>query len=433
MNLPPGPRGIQVFTALDDWRKNGLVALERLAQQYGDIPCVKFPGHRLYMLNHPDYIRRVLIENRDNYLRSEGSQRERRFFGNSMQVTNGQEAQRLRRIIGPIFQHSLMARDYCKVVVDLTRSMVDSWTTFPSAALIDELMQSALKASVQIHFGTRPGDETNELATLFCEADKFRIRSTIPDWIPTAGNRKYRHAINRLNREVFALITARRALGAIGSDLLSVFVSQPDSGLTDVEIRNSLVSTTAAGADGIGIALNQTIRQIAANPRVNDALHDEAAKVLKGRPVRYDDLVSLPYSEQVVKEALRLVPPSGAMVRLAADEDEIGGWRIRPGSRLLMSSWVMHRDARWFDEPYSFKPERWTEEFEHSLPTCAYMPFGRGPRTCLGATMATLILRLMLVTIAQRHRPRATEPNHPENVRPFSRNIDYLPVVLDAR
>ena len=433
MQLPPGPRGIQIFAALDDWRKNGLIALERLKQQYGDIPCVKFPGHRLYILNHPDYIRRVLIENRDNYLRSEVGRRERRFFGDSMQVRNGEEARRLRRIIGPIFRHSLMARDYCKVVVDLTQSMVDSWTTFPSAALMDELMQGALKASVQIHFGTRPGAETNELAMLFQEAEEFRIQGAFPDWVPTAVNCKYRHAVDRLNREVFARITERRALGAIGSDLLSVFVSQPDSGLTDVEIRDSLVSTTAAAADGIGIALNQTIRQIASNPRVNDALHDEAAKVLEGRPVRYIDLASLPYSEKVVKEALRLVPPSGAMVRLAAGEDEIGGWRIRPGSRLLISSWVMHRDARWFDEPYSFKPERWTEEFECSLPACAYLPFGRGPRTCLGATMATLILRLMLVTIAQRHRPRATEPNQQFNVRPFSRNDDYLPVVLEAR
>ena len=218
-------------------------ALERLAQQYGDIPCVKFPGRRFYMLNHPDYIRRVLIDNRDNYLRSEGSRRERRFFGDSMQVRNGEEARRLRRIIGPIFQHSLMARDYCKVVVDLTRSMVDSWTTFPSAALMDELMRGALKASVQIHFGTQPGAETNELATLFREADEFRTHGAIPDWIPTAVNRKYRHAIDRLNREVFARITARRALGAIGSDLLSVFVSRPDSGLTDVEIREDRKST----------------------------------------------------------------------------------------------------------------------------------------------------------------------------------------------
>ncbi|MGJ4952835.1 cytochrome P450 [Bradyrhizobium sp. HKCCYLS20291] len=433
MAEPPGPRGTQLFAALNDWRKNGLVALEHLAQQYGDIVCAKFPGRRFYMLNHPDYIRHVLIDNRDNYLRSEGSRRERRFFGNSMQVNNGDEARRLRRIIGPMFQQSLMARDYCRVVVDLTRSVVDGWTTFPSATLMDELMQVALSASVQIHFGTRPGAETDELATLFREADEFRTHAALPEWVPTTVNRKYLRAIERLNRDVFARIKARRASGPVGADLLSAFVSLPDEGLTDVEIRDSLVSTTAAGADGIGIALNQTIRQIALNPAIDDALHAEAAEVLDGRPVRYDDLVNLPYAEQVVKEALRLVPPSGAMVRIAAGADEIGGWRIPRGSRMLISSWVMHRDARWFGDPYSFKPERWTAEFERSLPTCAYLPFGRGPRTCIGAPMATLMLRLMLVTIAQRHRPRATDPERAIKIRPFNRADDYLPVVLEAR
>jgi len=433
MAEPPGPRGMEFFAALNDWRKNGLVALERLAQQHGDIVCARFPGRRFYMLNHPDYIRHVLMDNRDNYLRSEGSKRERRFFGNSMQVNNGDEARRLRRIISPMFQQSLRARDYCRVVVDLTRSVVDGWTTFPSATLMHELMEVALSASVQIHFGTEPGAETDALATLFREADELRNHVGLPDWIPIAVNRNYTLAIDRLNRDVFARIKARRASGPAGADLLSAFVSLPDEGLTDVEIRDSLVSTTAAGADGIGIGLNQTIRQIASHPAIDDALHSEATEVLGGRPVRYEDLVNLPYAEQVVKESLRLVPPSGAMVRLAAGEDEIGGWRIRPGSRILMSSWVMHRDPRWFEDPYDFKPERWTTAFERSLPTCAYLPFGRGPRTCVGAPMATLILRLMLVTIAQRHRPRATNPERAIRVRPFNRADDYLPVVLEAR
>ncbi|MGJ5178588.1 cytochrome P450 [Bradyrhizobium oligotrophicum] len=432
MAEPPGPRGLDFVAALNDWRKNGLVGLEHLAQRYGDIVCVKFPGRRFYMLNHPDYIRQVLIDNKDNYLRSEGSRRERRFFGNSMQVNNGDEARRLRRIISPMFQQSLMARDYCGVVVDLTRSVVDKWTTFASATLMNELMEVALSASVRIHFGTAPGPETDELATLFREADEFRTHAVLPEWVPTTINRKYLLAVDRLNRDVFARIKARRASGPVGADLLSAFVSL-EEGLTDVEIRDSLVSTTAAGADGIGIALNQTIRQIASNPTIDDALHSEATKALGGRPARYEDLVNLPYAEQVVKEALRLVPPSGAMVRLAAGEDEIGGWRIRPGSRILISSWVMHRDPRWFEDPYSFKPERWTPAFERSLPTCAYLPFGRGPRTCIGAPMATLILRLMLVTIAQRHRPRATEPERSIKVRPFNRADDYLPVVLEAR
>jgi cytochrome P450 len=432
MREPPGPRGVELFSSLNDFRKNGLIALERLAQRYGDIVCARIAGRRFYMLVHPDHIRHVLFDKRDNYLRSTGNNRERRFFGNSMQVNNGDEARRLRRIMSPMFQHARMTRDYCGIVVDLTRAAVDRWATHPGSALMDDLLELALNASVQIHFGTSPGSETDELAALFRDADAVRNSAMMPDWLPTPVNRKYHAAVDRLNRDVYARIKARRASGAVGPDMLSSLVSLPGDGLTDVEIRDALVSTLGAGADGLGIALNQMMRQIASHPAVDEKLHDEATSVLGGGPASYEKLADLPYSEQVVKESMRLVPPSGAMVRLVAAEDEIGGWKIRLGSRVLMSSWVTQRDPRWFDEPLSFKPERWTPAFEHTLPTCANLTFGRGPRTCIGAAMAMVTLRLMIVTIAQRYRPRNADPGRKSAAVPFNRGDD-LGIVLEAR
>src|SRR4051812_33744661 len=209
MREPPGPRGVELFSSLNDFRKNGLIALERLAQRYGDIVCARMAGRSFYILVHPDHIRHVLFDKRDNYLRSTGNTRERRFFGNSMQVNNGDEARRLRRVMSPMFQHARMTRDYCGIVVDLTRAAVDRWATHRGSALMDDLLELALSASVQIHFGTSPGTETDELAALFRDADAVRNSAMMPDWIPTPINRKYHAAVDRLNRDVYARIKAR--------------------------------------------------------------------------------------------------------------------------------------------------------------------------------------------------------------------------------
>jgi cytochrome P450 len=434
MSDPPGPRGAALVSALNDWRKNGLLAaFEHLAQRYGDIVCTKFPGRPVYLLNNPDYIRHVLIDNRNSYLKSKGSKHGQRYFNNSMQLSNGDEARRIRRIINPVFQQSRVTRDYCGVVVEATRAAADGWTAGLRPTLTHDLMELALTVAVQMHFGTKPGAETAELADLFREAHDRLGGRLLPTWIPASANRRYYAAMDALDRHVYARIKARRASGAIGPDLLSCFVSLTGDGMTDHEIRNELVSMMAAGYTSIGIAICQTMRQVASHPSVDDLLHSEATRSLEGRPAGYEDLANLPYSEQVVMESLRTAPPAGALMRIVDAADEIGGWKIRRGSRVFISPWVTHRDPRWFDEPLRFKPERWTADFERTLPPCAYLPFGRGSRICIAGAMSMVILRLMLVTIIQRYQLRATAP-HPEAEGPRqSDRADDLPVVLKER
>jgi cytochrome P450 len=239
--------------------------------------------------------------------------------------------------------------------------------------------------------------------------------------------------MDALDHNVYGQIKARRASGATGPDLLSCYVSLPGDGLTDREIRNELLSMMAAAYGTMGIALYQMMRQVASHAAVDDLLHGEATRALGGRAATSEDLADLPYSEQVVKESLRVAPPAGALMRIVAAEDEIGGWRIRRGSRLFVSPWVTHRDPRWFDEPLRFKPERWTPDFERTLPPCAYLAFGRGARMCIAGAMSTVILRLMLVTIMQRYQLRAVAPQaEAEGPRPSDR-AGEMPVLLVDR
>jgi cytochrome P450 len=405
MPEPSGPRWTQLFSVLNGWRKDQLAAFEQLARRHGDIVHIRLPTGRVYLLNHPDYLRHVLVTNRDNYLKPDVGRNVQRFFGSSMQLKNGDEARRLRRALNPVFLQSL-TRDYCGVVVQATRAEASLWSTGPRPTLQHDLMELALTIAVQIHFGTQPGADTAGLAGLFREAQGYLSGVLPPDWLPLPANRRYHATVDALNREVYGRIARRRASGPTGPDLLSRFVSLPAE-LSDLEIRNELLSMMSAGHTSIGIALNQMMRQLASHPEVDDTLRDEISRVLQGRAATYQDLANLPYSEQVVKESLRLAPPAGVTTRLVRAEDEIGGWRVRGGSRVFSSAWVTQRDPRWFDEPLRFKPERWTAEFERTLPSGAYFPFGLGPRACIAGGLSTGILRLVLVTLTQQYRLRA--------------------------
>ena len=432
MREPPRLRGFELLSSFNEFRKDGLTILERLTKRHGDLVCAKVLGRHFYLINHPDYIRHVVIDNRGNYMKAQGNYRSKRLLGDAMQLNSGDMARRLRRIMSPVFQQARLTREYCGLLAEATREAVERWNAGARPTLTRELRELALKAMVQVTFGTKPGADTAELAAAFTDAQSGLGEFAPPDWIPLPVNRRFHAAADRLDREVIARIKSRRAIGAIGPDFLSCFVSLGDEGLTDSEMRNELIALVTAGSDGIGISLNQTMSHLASYPEVDETLQKESAQVLDGRLATYEDLANLPYSELVVKESMRVAPPAGSVVRIAVGADEIGGCSIPAGSRVLFSSWVMHRDPRWFDEPLRFKPERWTPAFERGLPICAYLPFGRGPRTCIGAALAMVSLRLMIVTITQRYRFRTAVPTQEAAARPFH-PAATLELALEAR
>lgn len=423
MNLPPGPRGTELLSGMLDWRKNGLAALEGLARRYGDIACASLFGKRLYLLSHPDLIQRVLVDNSDNYLKTKGNAAAARYFGDSMQLNNGEKARRIRRLITPAFRQIRVATAYNEVIVSSAADSISAWVPGPRPALTADLMELALRVAVRIHFGSAPGADTEQLAALFRTALGMLNGFLPPDWVPAPAGRRYREAIGALDRSVMDRIRSRRATGPVGEDLLSCLAGLE---LTDVEIRDELVSMMAAGYQTVGIALNQTVRLVARYPEVDSLLAAEAFGTT--------DASHLPYTDQVVRESLRCAPPAGALARLVAHDDTVAGWTIPAGSKVFVSSWVVHRDPRFYENPLQFKPERWTPQFERELPLCAYFPFGRGARSCVAGALSTVILRLMLATVVRRFRPFVDEQGHSRPAgepRPFDRG-DF-PVSLARR
>ena len=155
--------------------------------------------------------------------------------------------------------------------------------------------------------------------------------------------------------------------------------------MTDRQLRDECMTLLLAGHETTALALTWTTYLVAQHPEVEEKLRHEVDTVLAGRLPGASDLPNLVYTARVLKESLRLYPPAWAMVRMANEECEIGGFRIPRKTGVIMSPWVMHRDPRYFDDPERFDPDRWTEQFQRGLPRFAYLPFGGGPRMCIGA------------------------------------------------
>jgi cytochrome P450 len=177
-----------------------------------------------------------------------------------------------------------------------------------------------------------------------------------------------------------------------------------DAPLSDRQVRDEVMTLMLAGHETTALALSYALYLLAAHSAAQDELRAELARELNGRLPEYADLPRLAYSRKVVNESMRLYPPADFLGREATEDCTVAGIPVRKGTNLFFSQWVMHRDARYFPDPLSFNPSRWTDEFERTLPRFAYFPFGGGPRYCIGQTFATAEAALVLATLCQRFR-----------------------------
>ena len=176
------------------------------------------------------------------------------------------------------------------------------------------------------------------------------------------------------------------------------------SQMSDQQLRDEAMTLFLAGHETTALLLSWAWYLLAENPSVEAKLHAELTAVLGGRTPTMADLPALNYTDQIVKEVLRLYPPAYAMGRQSLQDIEIGGYRIPAKAQLFFFPYVVQRDPRYFDAPEEFRPERWTEAFVKQLPRYAYFPFGGGPRLCIGNSFATMEAVLILATIAQQFR-----------------------------
>ncbi len=417
---PPGPKGLPLLGNLLEFNRDVLRYYEEWSREYGDIVAFRLGAWPTVLLNNSDYAEYVLVRNQRNFIKFPMFFRHvRAIFGQGLLTSEGEFWHRQRRLAAPAF-HAQRVAGYGGVMVHDTERMLADWRPGDLRDAHTDMMALTLRIAAKTLFNAEVDQDVADIGQAFeALADEIMFRAhrpfRIPDLIPIPGNIRYLRGVRRIDRLVTAIIQERQRHGGDHGDLLSMLMlARDDEGrpMTERQLRDEVITLLLAGHETTALALSWTWYLLSQHPEVDAKLAAELREVLGGRPPAVSDLPRLTYTEQVVTEAMRLYPPAWGIGREAIADCEIGGYAIPAGTTVIISAWVSHRDARHFAEPTAFRPERWGGDFAATLPRFAYIPFGGGPRICIGNRFAMMEAVLILATVAQRFRLE-WQPDHP--------------------
>ena len=404
---PPGPDGLPILGNQLAFLRDPYGFMTRTAREYGDIVSWTDPDALAFQLNHPDYIEHVLVQHNENYVKGDQFQKILGpITGNGILNSEGAVWRRNRHLLQPAF-HPDRIREYASMMTAFTEEALETWEDGQTRLVHEDMMEVTLRIVARALFGVDIDDHVDAIGSAleeFMLASESLTHAILPPGIPTPSRRRIERARERLDRVIYGLIEERRR-NPTDEDVISKLLEVTDdrgNTLSNEEIRDEVVTLLLAGHETTALSLTLTAYLLAKHPEVEKKLTEELDDVLDGEPPTIDDLEELTYTEQVVKESMRLYPPVPGIVREPVKPDIVGGYEVPPGSKVLMHQWVVHRDPRWYDDPLAFRPERWTDEMERSLPKLAYFPFAAGPRRCIGDRFAMLEARLILATVYQR-------------------------------
>lgn len=406
---PAGPKGRFGFGSMLEYTRDPLGFLTSCARAYGDVVRARFYYFPFLFFNHPSAVEEMLVV-RSRSLRESYVYRHMLtdFLGDSL--FRGDFHLQMRRAAYPAIHARRVASFVDAMVADTQRTLA-AWAGGQTRDLLAEMHRLTFKVSTGVLFGADLGQDPADVVDAFevimrCLQERIASPIDLPMRIPTRSHIRWARAVRRLDEVIYRLIRARRA-DTDSADLLSMLLQSEaadGSRPTDRQLRDEIALVFLASHEATSLALVWALYLLARHPEADAALHAELRAELGGRAPAVDDLPKLRYTRQVVKEAMRLYPPVWALCREAREDLSVSGCPVPRGTQVLVSQWVVHRDARWFPEPERFMPERWTDAMERALPRFAYFPFGGGSRECIGWGLAMTELVLLLAMIAQRFR-----------------------------
>jgi cytochrome P450 len=405
----PGPHGNSIVGSLVDLGRDPLGFLTRCTREYGDIVPLRLGLTPACLVANPDYIEQVL-KDRELFIKSPGFRVLKTLLGEGLLTSEGDSWFRQRRLVQPIF-HQKRIQGYGATMVAYTKRMLHTWGDGEIRDIHADMMRLTLSIVMKTLFNTEVNEgEAEDVAHALDVAmhwfeSKRRQGFLVWEWFPRPENVRYHNAIAQMDQAIYKLIHQRRASGEDAGDLLSMLMQARDeedgSQMSDKQLRDELATLMLAGHETTANALSWTWMLLSQHPEVRSQLQNELKEVLDGRFPTVADIPHLRYTELVIKEAMRLYPPVSIFGRQATQDCTIGEYAVPAGCVIMISQWVMHRDPRYFENPAAFQPERWADDLEKRLPRGVYIPFGDGPRICIGKGFALMEAVLLVATIAQ--------------------------------
>lgn len=411
MKRPPGPTWIT--EARRPWKDivsdhtRGLLPIVRSRfERFGDLVyATDLTGTPLYSTRHPDHAYEVLVTRAADF--DKRSRDLSTYLGAGLLTSNGEFWRSQRRRIQPAFSRAHMAR-YAAIMIERAQAMVDAWSPGEVKDVNREMMEVTLSAVAKalLDYDTA-GDGDGVARAMAIIQQTAGFPDPMPSWLPTPLHKKQAEALAALDGIISPLIEARRR-DPSGDDLLSQLLAPDEEAppMSTKQVRDEIVTMFLAGHETTALALTWALFLLSSHREQEAALHDEVDRVLGTRKPTFDDLDALVYTRCVVQEAMRMFPPLYLLPRVANRDTELSGYPLKRGAQVLIWIYFVHRDDRWFPGAADFRPGRFLPDSGGVRHPHAYLPFGAGPRACIGRHFATTEATLMLATIAQRYAPR---------------------------
>jgi cytochrome P450 len=396
----------------------------RLSKEQGDVFSLPFGENPIFFLNHPDYIRKVLVTENQKFGKAPGVVLMKRLVGEGLLTSEGSYHSWQRRLLQPFFSHEGV-RAYADIITNYAQSMVGRWPNSNEKGTILDIHAEMVRLTrdivvkslfgvdvredeVSVHKGYRSALDSKLVLPFVDLADRLQPSRHLP----AAG----RGELDKLIQGIMTRYDAEHPRGNLLSALLAARDSEGNP-MTKEQIRDEVATLLVAGHATTANALSWAWYLLATNQSVETKLHEELDKTLGREPPSLQDLDRLPYTKSVFEEAIRLYPSVWLIVRGVLEDCSLGEYSVPVGSTILISPYVTHRDPRFFDRPDSFLPDRWTPEGRSSIQRFAYFPFGSGPRSCIGEHFARMEGVLIIASIARSYNMRLVS-EHPVKCEP---------------
>jgi len=406
----PCLQGLPLIANLADIRYRRLDFLLRLSREYGPISAFRVGSQTCLLINTPELVYEVLAVHAFDF---EKPALIRSYLypllGNGLVLSENAFHRQQRKLIAPIFMRNRLSA-YADIIGSYTERFHSRWAEDETLDIAHQMMRLTLWIIGQILFKADVLYEAEELDMALMRTQRhvsslFGSLFPIPYTWPTPSNLRFRKDLTHLDAIIYRLLEQRHQSSKNDSDLLSILLkAQEEDGnyMSDSQVRDEAITLFLAGHENMSNALTWTWYLLLQHPHVYRRMRDEVDNNLGGRIATFADLPNLPYTLQVFKEAMRLYPPAYIIGRQAVRPVKIGKYQLPTGAIVLISAYTLHRRSDYFPDPERFDPERFAPEAEQCLPPHAYIPFGMGPRSCIGGHLAMIEGQIILATLAQR-------------------------------
>ena len=406
---PPGPRGLPLLGSLPALSRDPLGFLIDLAR-YGDVAFATIGRSPLYMINDPLLIEEALVGKHRECAKDFGTRELIPLVGNGLLTSEGEVWKKQRRLAAPPLSPKRIA-SYADTMVACAERTIAGFRDEQVRDVHADMMTLTLEIVGKTLLGVDTRGEAEriahivEVAMAYFDRQLFSWHGMLPMWLPTPERSAFRKVVAELDRIMYRIIERCRTSDPDADHLLARLMNargEHGETMSDEQLRDEAVTMLLAGHETTAIALSYAVFALSEHPQVCARLRQEIDGHLGSRPATLADLPRLRYLDAVMRETLRLYPPAWLMGREIIQRFELGGYTLEPGEQIMMSPYVVHRDARLYPEPERFLPDRWLTPPTPPLPRFAYFPFGGGPRVCIGNHFAMMEISLVLATLMQQ-------------------------------